>query len=157
MRRLKLSIVILAMFLLSACGNKYSFYETVPALIRSDYYISLVGGQLFLGQELSNTDEYVTTEEEGRLIQKLGLYDIKLQDGIVTELRTASPEIKISSSLYVGQTKASIESYLKDTVKYDASDRIVYYDVLNGVGTEVVFNKDDEASIIRFKSMSVTE
>lgn len=151
------AVFLIAAALMTGCGG-IVVEDAVPDGIKSDYYVSLAGGAMYIGQEASKLELYTKDdEEEGRYVQNLGLYDIKIVDNKVTEIRTASSEIKLSSELYVGQTKESLESYLTHTVKYIAKDRVLYYDSLHGVAVEVSYNKDDKAKVIRFKAMIVQE
>lgn len=152
-------MVLVAMFsaiVMTGCSS-VEFVPVTPTDIRSDYYISLSGGMIFIGQENLDTSLFVAMEEEGCYKQNLGLYDFRVTENKVSEIRTASSEIKLSSDLYVGQTKKSLESYLTNTVKYKASDRFVYYDIVHSVGVEVKYDKDDRVEVLRLKSMALKE
>lgn len=115
-----------------------------------------------VGSVIDNLSMYEQLSEKGSCgetlyKQKLGLYDFGItEEGVVTNFRTASKEIKVSGNLYCGQSFADFESFMHGYTKIELkNNHYVFYSAESSTGVEILLDKESFVDTIRVSSMTI--
>lgn len=157
-----LTVILLSVTLIG-CSRVPKLEYWQPEKPSSEYYLLLAGGSLNIGSEfkdVNNLFDVISVDEKNNVIQykqKLGMFDFKTTNGIITEITTASPDVLLCSKYCVGMTKAQILNINNSFMIAEYKDRFLFLDNSTGCTLETKFDDKEKSTIMRISCLRVRE
>lgn len=152
--------ISLTLILLASCSNNPLEYY-IPDEPSNSYYLLLAGGSLNIGSEFKDEDRVFEIIEEDsktntlKYKQQFGMFDFETENGVITSVTTASPDIVLCSKYCVGMTKKQIMEMNSNLVIYQFKDRYVFVDNAEGCSIEAIFNEEGKSTILRITALKI--
>jgi len=163
-RQIKLlSIILLALILLAACGSQPEapLQSNAPSEISSEPHITFTnksGEKLFLGMSSEDCEKILGLEvKDGWLIgipvptpeNLAGMLSIISSDGLICSIHSSTPEWVMDNGISVGIDKDEVSNFLDELEQMDSSgDRVLFYKIEEEYNIEFLVGNDGKLTSV---------